>query len=414
MSTPRRTSVIVLITLAELAWLASFGLLFAYRNKVGELGNMRRRLDSTAIKLVELERDLEAKAPDLAKMRRDLNESLEVNQVLRMQLEAFVKHLRNVSPEEAARRLTVAGEVKVKLDDAEMKMIEKEKSLTEALDQQRKLRLELVDKGKSETAIRKTLATTTAEVERLRKQSAEILSRITDRDEQIRVAQAKVAELEEKLHRSQSENRQFTDTLRQREAGEYSIRRELTGLPDGDLRRVIFLVDTSSSMRSSPAWDSTRKLIRTWLEFLPVEECAMVTFNDAAVGFPEKSYHRVRQADGTILLAQREELLRAFDRARTGTFTDLLRGLRRAYEYPTANVIVLFTDGHPHVDFQRDSAFAREILTEAAKHKGVPILTVALGSYEIVGAGGPRPQTNAPVWFLKALARQTGGNFLAR
>ena len=44
MNTQRRTSVIVLITLAELAWLAAFGLLFAYRGKVGELGRVTGEL----------------------------------------------------------------------------------------------------------------------------------------------------------------------------------------------------------------------------------------------------------------------------------------------------------------------------------------------------------------------------------
>jgi len=167
-------------------------------------------------------------------------------------------------------------------------------------------------------------------------------------------------------------------------------------------------------MRNSPAWDSARKLIRTWLEFLPVEECALVNFNDNAIGYPEHGYHRVRQPDGTKLADQREVLLRVFDQARSGTYTDLLRGLRRAYEYPAADVMVLFTDGHPHVGTQRDASLASDIFKEVTRHRSIPILAVALGSYEIEGAGGPQSRTNAPVAFLKQLARQTGGNFLAR
>jgi hypothetical protein len=167
-------------------------------------------------------------------------------------------------------------------------------------------------------------------------------------------------------------------------------------------------------MRNSPAWGAARKLIRTWLEFLSVEECALVSFSDKASGFPRDGYLRLSQPDGKKLPQQRDELLQAFDQAPQGTFTDLLTGLRRAYEYPNADVIVLFTDGHPHVRHQSDPALARDILKEASKYPSIPLLTVALGSYEIEGNGGPRARTNAPINFLKELAHQTGGNFLAR
>lgn len=150
------------------------------------------------------------------------------------------------------------------------------------------------------------------------------------------------------------------------------------------------------------------------MEFLPVEECVLVSFSDKPDGFPKDGYLRVRQSDGLKLAEEREELLRAFDRAPQGTYTDLLLGLRRAYQYPTADLIVLFTDGAPHVAYRADPSFAREIFDEVAKHPLTPVLTVALGSYEIEGAGGPKPKTNAPVSFLKELARRTGGSFLAR
>ena len=56
----------------------------------------------------------------------------------------------------------------------------------------------------------------------------------------------------------------------------------------------------------------------------------------------------------------------------------------------------------------------KRILEEVKEHEGIPILTVALGSYETEGAGGPRPKINAPIAFLKELANKTGGNFLGR
>jgi hypothetical protein len=54
------------------------------------------------------------------------------------------------------------------------------------------------------------------------------------------------------------------------------------------------------------------------------------------------------------------------------------------------------------------------ILAEVSKHPGTPILTVAVGSYEVEGAGGPRERRNAAIAFLKELARKTGGSFLGR
>lgn len=389
MSSPRRTSVIVLITLAELAWLAAFGLLFAYRSKVGELGKLHRDLVSATNRLAQVE----ARYPDANKLFREVNESLAENQRLRERLAVFEKSLGNVPPEEAARRLAAAAEF--------------EKKIVAAEERQRDLQCKLTEMTEAEAKVRAQLATTKNELAKLRMQLAALPPNAAELNEQLRLAQTRVTELEKQLLITQTE-------IRHREVGEFSIRRELTGLPDGNLRRVIFIMDTSTSMRNSPAWDSARKLIRTWLEFLPVEECALVNFNDSAIGFPKQGYLRVRQPDGTRLVDQQNELLRVFDQAGSGTFTDLMRGLRRAYEYPPADVMVLFTDGEPHVAYQRDSSFANDIFNEVAKHRGVPILTVGLGSYEVEDAGGLQSRTNAPVSFLKKLAHQTGGNFLGR
>ena len=273
---------------------------------------------------------------------------------------------------------------------------------------------EINEKADSEKKVRAELDAAQKGLDRLRSQLAALPPNFAKIDQELRLEQARSAEFQKQLNNTTTAVGILSNQLRLREVGEFSVRRELTGLPDRDLKRVIFIVDTSSSMRNSPAWNSAKKLVSTWLEFLPVEECVLVNFNDVAVGFPKHGYHRVRNPDGTNLADRREELLRAFDQAPTGTFTDLLSGLRRAYEYPTADVMVLFTDGHPHVATQGDASLASAIFREVAKHRDIPILAVALGSYEIEGAGNPKPRTNAPVNFLKELARKTGGNFLAR
>ena len=393
---PRQISAVIPITLAELAWLAAFGLMFAYRGKVGELGNTRRQLHSSTNLLAQWE----AKSLDTAKLLGEVNQSVAENGRLRERLAVFGKSLGDLPPEVAARRLTVAAKFEKKVADAEAS----QRALQRTLDE------------KTEAEVKARAEATAAQVEsaKLRAEFAKIPTNTIGLDELLLRSQMRVVELEKQLIAAQVDSRKSEDTIRQREVGEFSVRRELTGLPDKELRRVIFLVDTSTSMRNSPAWASARKLMRTWLEFLPVEECVLVSFSDKAVGFPKDGYHRVRQPDGSKMVAQREELLRVFDKAPQGIYTDLLLGLRRAYEYPAADVIVLFTDGAPHIGTRSDSVFAQDIFKEASSHPRIPVLTVALGSYEIEGAGGPRPKINAPVSFLKELARQTGGNFLAR
>ena len=65
---PRQTSVVILITLAELAWLAAFGLLFAYRGKVGELGKAKEEVRQATNDLAMYRTN----APDMARLLDDL------------------------------------------------------------------------------------------------------------------------------------------------------------------------------------------------------------------------------------------------------------------------------------------------------------------------------------------------------
>src|SRR5919108_735344 len=94
----RPTSVIILITLAELAWLGAFGLLFAYRSKVGELGNIRRELDTATNRLARWE----AKSPDAAELLKKLEVARAEILKLQKGLRAFEQSLRGKPPEEAA------------------------------------------------------------------------------------------------------------------------------------------------------------------------------------------------------------------------------------------------------------------------------------------------------------------------
>jgi hypothetical protein len=154
-------------------------------------------------------------------------------------------------------------------------------------------------------------------------------------------------------------------------------------------------------------------LMRTWVEHLSVKECRLVNFNDTAVAFPDDRYLQVRDVNGLSLTNAMGKLLTQFDEARPGTYSDLLKGLKLAYSRDNPDLIVMLTDGHPHISTRMDGSYAADILKEAAKHP-TPILAVAVGSYELEGAGGPRERRNAAIAFLKELAHTTGGNFLGR
>jgi len=64
---------------------------------------------------------------------------------------------------------------------------------------------------------------------------------------------------------------------------------------------------------------------------------------------------------------------------------------------------------------QSDKSYAQAILREVSLHPKIPILAVAVGSYEVEGAGGPAERRNAAISFLKSLARSTKeGGFIGR
>jgi hypothetical protein len=383
MTKPRQTSVVVLVTLAELAWLAAFGLLIAYRGKVSEVGRLRRELSQ-----------IEMAATNVSHILQDRENALRMATNLQARLDLFSRHLGGHTPEDAAGKLKAADEAAAKLRQAD----ENGRALGEELVRERlalaEARNRLRANGESLGEMQRQLQAMPANAQDLARQHKEALH-------QLELVGTQMAGL--------------SNRLAQLELGEVAIRRELIGLPRTELRRVVFIVDTSSSMRTSPAWQEARSIMRMWVEYLSVEECSLVNFNDGATIFPPEGYQRIRESGGQVLAGQKAALLDAFDRATPGTYSDLLKGLRLAYSRPNPDLIVLLTDGHPHVSTQSDKSFGQAILREVSLHPKVPILAVAVGSYEVEGVGGPAERRNAAISFLKLLARTTkDGGFIGR
>lgn len=347
-------------------------------------------------------------------MLAELNAAVAERNRLRETLGVLEKSFQGVSADEAARRLTGTVDAEKRLNEGR----QRERALQALVDENVKAeQASSTERKKSEielTKLRSQLAGLPPNIAELESALKHASSQVSILTKQLKTEAAKAAAAAATNAVIQGDRQRLTEQLRQREVGEFSVRRELTGLPDGNLKRVIFLLDTSQSMKDSPAWTAARNLMRTWVEFLPVEECVLVSFNDKATGFPETGYLRVRNPDGTEMRDQRTVLLNAFDQTKGGAFTDLLRGLRHAYAYPRPDVMVLFTDGIPQVNYRTHSAYVRDIYDEVKLHPGIPILTVAVGSYELAGTEALKPQTKAPVFFLKELSRMTGGSFIGR
>lgn len=389
MTKPRQTSVAVLITLAELAWLAAFGMVFAYKGKVGELGAAQQRVALIA----EGAKDVPKLVDERERARAEVTN-------LQQRLDSFRQYLGGKSIEEAGRLLKLASESEKLISETktELKNTSDELTRRNASINELQSQLELTNKLLAEVSRKwRSVPTNFMDMPRLYQEATSNLVNAHARLESVGV-------LLEGL----------SNRIGALELGEIAIRRELIGLPSTQLHRVIFVADTSSSMRNSPAWQEARSLMRLWIEYLSVEECVLVTFNDKAIAFPQTGYHRVRDSRGTPLAEQKVKLMAAFDSARPGVYSDLLDALRLVYSRPSPDLIVLFTDGHPHVASKMDTSFGSAILKEVSQHPGIPILTVAVGSYEIENAGGPTERRNRAIAFLKQLASQTGGSFIGR
>jgi hypothetical protein len=199
---------------------------------------------------------------------------------------------------------------------------------------------------------------------------------------------------------------------RQRELAllrETRLNRELVGLK-GKLKRVAVLFDASGSMNAKGTdhhinrWVEAEKIAATWLRHLDADECVLIVFSTDVRCFPEDgSFARLRGEHGD---ERREQLLRSLEKIEPKGWTNTLGALRKAYEYPMVDTIILFSDGAPsNAKFARfDSAAAEEIYQLCRQHADIPINTIGLGNYF------ERDLST----FLTTVARITGGAFQGR
>jgi len=184
---------------------------------------------------------------------------------------------------------------------------------------------------------------------------------------------------------------------------ERRVRSELLGLR-GSLDRAVFLVDRSGSMNEGGRWEDAIATIRTWLEHLPVQEAALITFSDRVDAFPANGQMLRMDDDGRRLLIER------LSGTRPAGLTNTFDALEAAYRYAPVDAFVLFTDGAPNPGGSAgpgrgDARAVLELITQKrSRHPELRIHTVGIGEY-----------FNAPMRdFLLGAASITDGTFIGR
>ena len=197
---------------------------------------------------------------------------------------------------------------------------------------------------------------------------------------------------------------------------EGEIRRELLslkgGAAGGSLSNVVVLLDRSSSMEAEKGrrWRDATNVVNTWLSYLPIKNCVLVTFNDQCRVFPtDGSWLRINETNRNTLVAQ-------LDGLEPEGFTDTLAALQTAYRYTNVDTIILFTDGKPE-RAPRNGSRQESIGGRGSKEmikdihllctnrvQIIPVNTVGLGDYFSPDLAG----------FLRQVANETKGTFIGR
>ena len=200
---------------------------------------------------------------------------------------------------------------------------------------------------------------------------------------------------------------------------ERQIRAELLTLR-GPLSNTVILLDRSASMGDkgrfgTDRWAESVRVIESWLNYLTIKRCALLVFADDCQPFPpNRTFLDIDDSARSKFIEHVRQI------KPEGVYTATGQALAIAYrDYPSADTIILFTDGKPSIPRTRrasakdpgpvtdgtiSKAEIQFVLELASRHPGTPINVVGLGNYFEKDQGE----------FLLKLSLITGGSFLGR
>ena len=439
-----KASPTILLTLAEFAWLVVFALLLLVKGTRNDLQRSQAELAKVRPSQPMAER-LENLESELSKAKREqvwqaglTEKALDERNALKVKLNMLEDSLKsqtalaNVAVSERndarAQLEQLKSEVnKLKLQIARTQPGSKTRDDPDVLIDSLKTKLAAAEKAlKEQTKVaeqsakereeaRVTASQTKAALERLKLASGEnSVDDISRRLKQLSTSEEKNAALQASQVALKSENARLKAQLESHATAEFSVRQEILGIEAKHLGRVVILLDTSSSMSQSTAWKDAKRLVQVWLTHLPIEECVLISFNSKIHTYPESGFLRIRNADKSVIEANRQQLLKQVNDAALDTYTDTLRAFEKAYSFPEADMILLFTDGKPQTSTARYEALAPRIFSLVKEHSRIPINAIGLGDYEKLESDDRKAGKNLQIHFLKEVARLSGGNFIAR
>lgn len=180
----------------------------------------------------------------------------------------------------------------------------------------------------------------------------------------------------------------------------------------GPMKRVVFVFDTSDSLKKNQRFGDYTAVLKSWIETLRFEQFSLIEYDDRILIDPMFA-EDLREGTRDV----RKFACELVDKFQPDGRTLTRKALARALAYPDVDTIILFTDGRPTDEDgnELDPEGMTKILDWLKKeHEKVVINTIAIGDYM---EKNRKPEGNATREmsygeFLQEMARNHNGAFL--
>ena len=386
------------ISFNELAWLAVVGVVLIAAPQLAK-GKQQSPIPPEE---KEQPPELEATLTEKNKLREQLKEAEQELAKTQDQLEKAEQKLENKNADATSRN----AELIRKIDTLEKQLKETKQKLADAQVQfeEAKQKLEVAESKNTELL---------AKIDALEKQ---LKSMEQERD----LALAEERKLRHQLKEAEQE---LAKAQNQPIKAEQVVRKELLGL-EGELEYVGLLLDRSSSMKNDNRWEKSIKVVETWLQHLPIENCFLIHYNHEFNTFPANRYLSVSGPNG---IRNRKWLIQHIQDVQPAGGTHTIEALAKAYKDPNLQTIILFTDGEPRLwdensqgrlsqnkidegNYQTERSVSKnmkeilQLCRNEKQRRGVTVNVVAIGDYFDEEFGE----------FLRNVAKETDGAFIGR